>query len=256
MVWRMNKKALTWQMTALLIIGLIVFILLFIFITETDVLAKIKAILPDFSSGNNDYPSNGNSGGSSNIASSTFLEFEKRSEGDVLEALEYGNEQLGRCSCGDNCSEYSRWVVEYSNKNNIPDALLLASLMMQESACKTGAASGSSYGLMQIYASTHCGNYGLPKNLDECKKELFSNPEKNIEVGSRILRDMYNRYKDGRTFSGACSEEYQKKVYTGWQAALRGYNGWGCDENHPEQDMFVEQVVERYNKLNLILKND
>ncbi len=249
----MNKKGMTLQMTALLIIGMIVFILLFLFITETDVLAKIKAILPDFSSGNNDYPS----GGNSDISSSTFLEFNnKRSSSDVLKTLNYGEKTLKKCSCGSNCVDYANWIIQYSKENNIPDPLLLASLMMQESSCDMSRHTTSSYGLMQININDWCGTSGFSEDLETCKDELLENPEDNIRLGAEILKKKYDIYKNGKTFSGACSEKYKKVVYTEWQAAIRGYNGWGCNKNYPQQDKFVEEVVERYNKLNLALQNE
>jgi hypothetical protein len=118
----------------------------------------------------------------------------------------------------------------------------------------------------------HCGEYGLPSNTEECKKELINNPEKNIEIGAKILNQYYHSYGEGIEFNG-CGKV---KDYEGWEAALRGYNGLGCgcdttrqtinSDNKCElknkeigeikygvkvysQDNFVEEVMRRYNIL-------
>ncbi len=153
-----------------------------------------------------------------------------------------------KCNCGDKCNLYVDMIIEASNNNKITDPLLFLSLMMQESTCVPNAFSGSSVGLMQINL-IHCGEYGLPSNRDKCKNELINNLELNLEIGAKILRENYDLDKGGRKFSGACLKENKEKVYSGWEAALRGYNGWGCDPTFVAQDNFVEDIMRRYNEL-------
>jgi len=150
-----------------------------------------------------------------------------------------------RCTVPIICAQYGIFVDEVAQNKDI-DKYLLTSLIMQESECITSAFSGSSVGLMQINL-IHCGNYGLPEDGEECKKELSENLLLNLETGITILKQYYNTYKDGVDFVG-CNKE---KTYYEWEAALRAYNGLGCNPNYPEQDNFVEDVIERYN----ILKN-
>jgi len=174
-------------------------------------------------------------------------------EGNIYSAIDYAkqNRVVDRiCNCKEDCRNYADWIIESSFANGIPDPVLLLSLMMQESDCTPNAFSGSSTGLMQINLM-HCGNYGLSSNEEECKKELIDNPKLNIEVGAKILKESYNSYKDGRTFQG-CSN--RNIVYSEWDAALRGYNGWGCGKDASgnlfyAQDNYVEEVNDRHNQL-------
>ncbi len=175
------------------------------------------------------------------------------SEGNIYNAIDYAkqNKVVNRiCNCGDNCNNYAAWMAEAASANSISNPVLLLSIMMQESDCTSNAYSGSSVGLMQIN-TMHCGNYGLPADEAECKKELVDNPKLNIEIGAEILKDSYNYYKDGKLFQG-CS---QKDItYYEWDAAIRGYNGWGCGKDAAgnlfyAQDNYVEEVKDRQNQL-------
>ncbi len=173
--------------------------------------------------------------------------------GDIGTAINYAKEnKIGDriCNCGSNCNNYASWIIDSSSKNGIPDPILLLSLMMQESDCTSTAFSGSSVGLMQINL-IHCGNYGLSSDKTECKNQLIQNPELNIEVGAEILKQSYNTYKNGKLFNG-CSN--RGITYTEWDAALRGYNGWGCgyDSNgnpFTAQDNYVEEINQRADSL-------
>ena len=62
----------------------------------------------------------------------------------------------------------------------------------------------------------------------------FADTNCNIKAGITILISKYNSYKNGQANSCGYS-------YTGWKAALRGYNGWGCGANADRQ--FVENVI-------------
>ena len=172
--------------------------------------------------------------------------------------------------CGEKCFYYSQLIEKYSNTYGI-DPVLTLSLIMQESQGRLSATSvGDSVGLMQVNLN-NCGSYGLPQDKAECKKLLTTNADKNIEVGLKILTEKYNQFKGGKIFQG-CSNKNIK--YIGWEAALRGYNGWSCGCNYNKQtivakdkcskeesgktiygtkiyaqDNFVEEVIERYKKL-------
>ena len=173
--------------------------------------------------------------------------------GDINSIFNYAKENeivKRKCNCGDNCDSYASMAVKSSSENEIPDPILLLSLMMQESTCTSAAYSGSSVGLMQINL-IHCGNYGLPSNKEECSKKLIEDVQLNVDVGAKILKESYNAYKDGKLFQG-CSKK--NVIYYGWEAALRGYNGWGCGKDAVghvfySQDNYVEEVMDRYEKL-------
>jgi len=176
--------------------------------------------------------------------------------GDIGTAINYAKENKiinRRCDCGSSCNNYASWMADSSSKNGIPDPILLLSLMMQESDCTQSAFSGSSVGLMQINL-IHCGKYGLPSDKTECKKQLLENPQLNIEVGTEILKETYNLYKNGKVFNGCTNRGI---TYTDWDAAIRGYNGWGCGKDSngnpfTAQDNYVEEVNQRYNLLKKI----
>ena len=201
--------------------------------------------------------------------------FKSRSQVEVTKIINYVKDtplpNAGRtCSCGADCESYAKFIVAASAKYNIPDPLLLLSIMMQESSCNKNAgfdkstASGNSFGLMQInidncasssvYGGGTINYYELPDDKDECKNLLLTNPEKNIEVGAQILYEKYNTFKNGLLFNG-CSNKNLK--YYNWEAAVRGYNGIGCgkDKNgNPitAQDSFVEEVMTRYEGLSSV----
>ncbi len=104
-----------------------------------------------------------------------------------------------KCNCGEDCDSYASMVVKSASENEIPNPLLLLSIMMQESTCVSQASSGSSIGLMQINL-LHCGKYGLPSDKEECKNKLIEDVQLNIDVGTKILKDSYNTYKTGKIF--------------------------------------------------------
>ncbi len=154
-----------------------------------------------------------------------------------------------KCNCGNVCDSYATFVSQSAASNGI-DPVLMLSIMMQESECNPNAFSGSSVGLMQINL-IHCGSYGLPANQGECKNELINNPKLNIEVGAEILKDSYNTYSSGKIFQGCTNRNI---LYTGWDAAVRGYNGWGCGKDAAgnifyDQDNYVEEVMDRDSEL-------
>jgi hypothetical protein len=176
--------------------------------------------------------------------------FETRDVSRMIQAINYAKEnsiEKRTCLCGENCVSYARLLVDASSSNEIPDALLLLSLLMQESNCESSVSSDSSTGLMQINCNVHNGTFGLPSDRNECKQQLLSNPKLNIETGAKILKQYYDTYKKGKLFNG-CSNI--GVTYYNWEAALRSYNGWGCNSNYPQQDFYVDEVMARYNELN------
>ena len=108
--------------------------------------------------------------------------FKSRTEAEVILAISGLSSPLN-----ENCNNYAGLIFDDSKKYNLPDPLLLLSLMIQESSCKKDAYSDTSYGLMQINL-LHCGKYGLDSSESTCKNTLINNPQKNIEVGAKILR--------------------------------------------------------------------
>lgn len=170
------------------------------------------------------------------------------SDGDLYSAMDYAEENIlvnRKCNCGDSCRSYVDFILSSAEKYEIDPFMFLA-LMMQESTCVSKAFSGSSVGLMQVNL-IHCGKYGLLEDRDKCKEQLISNVQLNIDVGAKILRESYDTYKDGKIFQGCINRNI---TYTEWEAALRGYNGWGCgtdSDGNPLffQDSFVEEVIER-----------
>ena len=106
---------------------------------------------------------------------------------------------------------------------------------------------------MQVTESTAnqvCGVSDIEKNLFGDK-----NAEANIECGVKVLRDKYDSYKDGGrpTQTDKCKQENidKYKAYRGWQAALRGYNGWSCNEIYNTE--YVEEAWARYQQLKSML---
>lgn len=146
-----------------------------------------------------------------------------------------------KCYCGENCGDYAKWITSASSSvaNNIPDELLLLAIMIQESSCKSVKSSGGDIGLMQINARVHCGTKGLEGISGNCNSTLLSNNELNIYIGAQILREAYS--SSSRVYTCLSPAE----TYSGWEYALRGYNGWGCtgDSN------YVENVKEKYFEL-------
>ena len=167
---------------------------------------------------------------------------------DIESAIQLAKSEVinnRKCDCGSDCEDYSKWIQQYADESGV-DPILILALMMQESQCRASESSTSSHGLMQINTRYHCDKYGLSADREECAKQLRENPEVNIRLGVEILKSFYDIYNTkGFDFNG-CNKQ---QTYYGWEAALRAYNGPGCDPRYPEQDNFVEDVMERYNYL-------
>ena len=147
------------------------------------------------------------------------------------------------CNCGTNCITYANLILDASKKYNIADPVLLLSLMMQESNCDLNAQADTSYSLMQINTWEDCSQELGLSSIEDIKGS--GNVKKNIDCGAIILKKKYDLYKNGVTFNG-CTQEFQNIKYSNWEAALRGYNGLGCNEDYPEQDRFVPEIMTRF----------
>jgi len=116
------------------------------------------------------------------------------------------------------------------------------SMAHQESRCDSSAESDSSYGIMQINPTYWCGKHGIPADDYQCKKVLIEDPRANIIAGAKIVKELYDQYSvKGVKFNGCEIQRY----YYGWEAAVRAYNGLGCNKDYPEQDNYVEEVMTR-----------
>ncbi len=89
---------------------------------------------------------------------------------------------------------------------------------------------GSSIGVMQINKI----NAGIANSVCPPGQTIYDR-DCNIKVGLEILRRYYKQYKNGASDSILAKycpsgEQYHElyKNYRGFDAALRGYNGWGC----------------------------
>jgi hypothetical protein len=154
------------------------------------------------------------------------------------------------CNCGDVCEDYARWIKKYSKENGV-DPILILSVMMQESNCEADICGfdGKCSGLMQVTEPTAnevCNVYNINNAL--FGKE---NAEANIKCGVKVLKYKYDVHKDGGTPTqiDKCREENINKYegYRGWQAAIRGYNGWSCSDDYNTD--YVEEVWKRYSEL-------
>lgn len=149
------------------------------------------------------------------------------------------------CECGGSCRNYAKWIIKYSNENNL-DSLLMLSLMIQESGCNPDVKSAyASFGLMEINLDTfnnYCKNYlGSKYSFDKIKLGE-ENSEQNMACGIKIFQKKYNEYKGGvlesntyksnsafRKIINSCIKKYPEYGdYRNYDATLRSYNGWGC----------------------------
>ena len=175
------------------------------------------------------------------------FDFVPREQTDIEKAILFAKEnQVGgrRCYCENNCVEYAEYIIEASKNNQIDDPLLLLALMMQESSCKD---------YDKCNFAGYCGLMQIPKKISG-----WADPKTNINEGARIFREKYDIDKNGKVFQGCSNRNIE---YKGWNAALRGYNGWGCGKDAKgnllySQDSFVEDVLDIYNDLKTMLNEN
>ena len=89
-------------------------------------------------------------------------------------------------------SSYVNSIKSASRKYGVPEEVI-ASVIIQESAGNPRAFNSgeNSRGLMQISENVAVNEYGLPNSPMQLDAILFD-PDKNIEYGTRHLRDKYN----------------------------------------------------------------
>ncbi|MFA5952973.1 MAG: transglycosylase SLT domain-containing protein [Candidatus Pacearchaeota archaeon] len=191
------------------------------------------------------------------------FDFVKRDPAVLTEMIKYlkdsGTKVVSRsCVCGSDsrCSTYAKLISEQTASNGLPDELLFLSLIMQESSCiSTSVSSSGAIGLTQIMPSTFkdfcAGKSGFEFINDV--SQIKNDPQAQLKCGAIIFRGKYNSYKNGlssTTISKYCSNVAlinKYASYTDWDAALRGYNGWGCTTGADTE--YVENVMTRYNSL-------
>ncbi len=161
-------------------------------------------------------------------------------EEDILEIdvedRKYTNEEIERAirssgKVSEKCSTFVDEIKKYSDKYEV-NSLFVTAVMMQESSCNKDAVSKTRCkGLMQICSFDLCTNIGT-------KNQIINQFDKNIECGVSILRQKYDKNKDGKVLE--C--DGREINYVGWAAGLRGYNGWGCNDDNE----YVDNVYQRY----------
>ncbi len=172
------------------------------------------------------------------------------SASDVLNAITYAQSNAvgtsgQKCNCGtaSQCSGYASaiWGAAQAYKE---DPLLLLSIMIQESQCNVDTTGGTSVGLMQIDSTSvsdcYQSNDGIPGVSSIADVTGSDNFQKNIQCGALILNKKYSAYGGGQSYTFPAASTGQATCsgfsasYSGWDAAIRGYNGYGCggDNNY------------------------
>lgn len=139
-------------------------------------------------------------------------------------------------------------IISYANSLNIPREYALAIAWAesrfkhcnngQVTYCKgkkytTTSSDGSSVGVMQVNTNTDSGKENI-KSVCGMDPEDMYDLDKNIICGLRILKNKYTTFKRGLTREQVIKNCKDSRYidtyagYTGWDAAFRGYNGWGC----------------------------
>ncbi|MFB6246418.1 MAG: hypothetical protein ABEI74_02415, partial [Candidatus Pacearchaeota archaeon] len=173
-----------------------------------------------------------------------------------------GEELVGRtCDCtGSECEDLAKGIISATEQSQVPDPLLVLSIVMQESSCEIGENTAGAKGLMQLTKQTTleiCEPQMGVGNFSGYYGEAKTKAQNNLDCGTLILSYKKSSTDGNVVYSckqgdqGYKSENRREEVrYTGWKAALRGYVGTGC--GHP---YYVEQVMKRYAELRKISGN-
>ena len=153
----------------------------------------------------------------------------------------------------------------------------------EEDSCAEGKliSSGSSFGVMQLNKEVHCqwfnpgdmcegstakggvdySNYGCKPDYTQamadgeckiyyeagCGGKDATNVDCNIKLSLTLLKNHYQQYRGGIPANIITCKDQETKTkylgYTGWDAALRAYNGMGCPDGASKN--YVE-TVKRY----------
>ncbi len=106
----------------------------------------------------------------------------------------------------------------------------------------------SSCGIMQIAINKHT-KWRTSTEAFGCGGKGAYDADCNIKLGIGLLIENYNHFKGGLQNPACRTEPYRSKYkgYTGWKAAIRAYNGWGCPLSYPggveAATNFVENVA-------------
>ena len=165
------------------------------------------------------------------------------------------NSKLVNCQCGPNCQSYASGILSAAQSYG-EDPVLLLSIMITESNCEQTRTNsngqvavtqnGNSYGLMQVDQNSVSECSSIDSNNPP---EVYNNVNnENIQCGALILNGKYEYYgksgnpvsfpSAGSTCTDSSTGQNVSGSYTGWPAAVRGYNGYGCSGN----DFYVEDV--------------
>jgi len=137
--------------------------------------------------------------------------------------------------------KYDDHIEKYGEMYGV-DPDLIRAVMTQESGGDPNVISvANAHGLMQIVPKYHLyGSYPTCNACGAYKESDLMDPEKNVCCGAKILSDNYKRSGSTKTYK--CQGRY--RLYSGWEYAVREYNGWGCSA-YPDPD-YVERVMEYY----------
>jgi len=181
----------------------------------------------------------------------------------------YINGKERRCDCGESCDNYVKWLYESSIRYNVPFEKALYLMILESSCNQLEVSSAPAYGLMQVTLdafSSSCEGEMLGSSdlKNKHKSNYFSdiigekNAERNIDCGVKHFKKMYDTFKGGIKDSWAYKNNptFKKIVddcikiegekysnYVGWDAAMRGYNGWGCKGGSADSD-YVDKMKE------------
>jgi len=161
------------------------------------------------------------------------------------------------------------YIEETSIKYEIPKEILLGKITQESTGVNTkiNLPKNRAIGISQVEGWQHydtiqsvcgkdyvseCNKCGTTANTfkDCCKFEKFGDDiECQINVGAEILKGFYDTYNSNdnaysKAVLATCHNPiYQQKYlsYTGWERALRAYNGFGCEDlNAPYVDMVMK----------------
>ncbi len=109
------------------------------------------------------------------------------------------------------------------------------------------SSSSGSVGLMQINVQV---NAALAKKVCRSDESVYD-LECNINIAAKLLRDSYLRHQNGisrNLINKYCKDPLQAEKYSsyqGWDAAIRAYNGLGCNTKKGADVAYVENVHQK-----------